>query len=249
MKPETRSVQRMRENHIEVTRTARYLTLGSAGPETSQVWFCCHGYRQLAGRFLRRFQALDDGACHVVAPEGLSRFYVDRASGPHGPEHRVGASWMTREDRLNEIADYVRYLDSLAALVLPNVDGARRIVLGFSQGVHTVSRWVASGGIRPNRLVLWGAYFPSDLDMDAAARALEGVSLTLVRGHEDAAVSDAMEAREVARLEEWGIDYEVDTHPGGHDIDEALLKRIAAREESTAARQIIHANTEASGDP
>lgn len=195
-----------------------------------QVWFCCHGYRQLASRFLRRFRPLDDGSTYVVAPEGLSRFYVDLAPGPHGLEHRVGASWMTREDRLHEIDDYVQYLDALADRVLPEVGSARRIVLGFSQGVHTVSRWVTSGRIRPDRLVLWGAYFPPDLDMEAAARAMDGVTLTLVRGHEDGTVTEDVEAHEVARLEEWGIEYEVDTHPGGHDIDEALLRRIAGRE-------------------
>ncbi len=66
--------------------------------------------------------------------------------------------------------------------------------------------------------------------MEAAARAMDGVTLTLVRGHEDGTVTEDVEAHEVARLEEWGIEYEVDTHPGGHDIDEALLKRIAGRE-------------------
>jgi predicted esterase len=220
----------MKENHIEVTRTARYMTLGSPGSDTRQVWLCCHGYRQLANRFLRRFRALDDGSRLLVAPEGLSRFYVDRAPGPHGPQHLVGASWMTREDRLTEIGDYIRYLDAVAERVLSEVGSARQVVLGFSQGVHTVSRWVTHGNVHPSRLVLWGAYLPQDLDMEAAARALEGVTLTLVRGHEDTAVSDAMEAAAVARLEGWGIGYEVDTHPGGHDIDEALLRRIAARE-------------------
>jgi predicted esterase len=224
----------MKENYIKVTRTARYITLGSPASDTRQIWFCCHGYRQLAKRFLRRFRALDDGSRVLVAPEGLSRFYVDQAPGPHGPEHRVGASWMTREDRLNEIEDYVRYLDAVAERFVPQSPHARQVVLGFSQGVHTVSRWVTRGTVHPSRLVLWGAYFPPDLDMEAAARALDGVTLTLVRGHEDATISDAMEAAAVARLEGWGIAYEVDTHPGGHDIDEALLKRIAAREGSAA---------------
>lgn len=241
--------EHMKERHIRVTRTARYLTVGSTGPDTAQVWFCCHGYRQLASRFLRRFRILDDGSRHLVAPEGLSRFYVDPAPGPHGPEHRVGASWMTREDRQNEIDDYIRYLDELAERVVPESPNAHLVVLGFSQGVHTVSRWVTHGAVRPSRLVLWGAYFPADLDMDAAARALEGVTLTLVRGHEDNTVSDELEARAVARLEEVGIAYEVDTHPGGHDIDGAVLERIAAREGATAARAIIDPAIEASEHP
>jgi predicted esterase len=219
----------MNEHHIEVKRTARYVTLGPPAPDTSQVWFVLHGYRQLAARFLRRFKSIDDGTRLVVAPEGLSRFYVDPSPGRHGPEHRVGASWMTRQDRLTEIRDYVAYLDALADRILPRVGTARSVVLGFSQGGHTASRWVAMGKVRPHSLILWGAYLPPDLDMEAAARALRDVRVTLVRGLEDASVTADQEAREVSRLEEWGIAHEVRTYPGGHDIDRDLLERLAAR--------------------
>ncbi|MEJ2217163.1 MAG: hypothetical protein P8099_11165 [Gemmatimonadota bacterium] len=105
----------MIERHITVSRVARYYTLGPPAIDAAEVWFVLHGYRQLAGRFLRRFEALDDGTRRIVAPEGLSRFYVDDDSGPHGPGSRVGASWMTREDREREIDDYVAYLDAVAS--------------------------------------------------------------------------------------------------------------------------------------
>ena len=64
----------MDEHHIQVSRTARYFTLGTAGPDTRQLWLVCHGYRQLARRFLRGFRGLDEGSRLIVAPEGLSRF-------------------------------------------------------------------------------------------------------------------------------------------------------------------------------
>ncbi|NIP78275.1 MAG: phospholipase, partial [Gemmatimonadetes bacterium] len=87
-----------------------------------EVWFVLHGYGQLAERFVRRFDALPgvrDGMRAVVAPEALSRFYVEEeVTGPHGPESRVGATWMTRADREHEIRDYVEYLDRVAAAVL-----------------------------------------------------------------------------------------------------------------------------------
>ena len=42
----------MQEHHLSVERTARYYTLGSLdGPR--DVWFVCHGYGQLAARFLK----------------------------------------------------------------------------------------------------------------------------------------------------------------------------------------------------
>jgi hypothetical protein len=58
-----------------------------------------HGYGQLAKTFIRRFEPIMDAQTLVVAPEGLSRFYWGGFDGP------VVASWMTREDRLDEIAD------------------------------------------------------------------------------------------------------------------------------------------------
>src|SRR5690606_29110285 len=116
------SPETMREQHTTVPRTARYYTLGRAGPELGQVWFVCHGYGQLAARFIRRFRGLDNGRRLIVAPEALSRFYVGDHGGPHGPESRVGATWMTREDRLREIDDYVRYLDLLHDHVMAGAD-------------------------------------------------------------------------------------------------------------------------------
>ena len=97
-----------------------------------------HGYRQLARRFLRRFEPVAGDHRRIVAPEGLSRFYADPGRGRHGPASAVGASWMTREDRENEIRDYVAYLDQLWQHLRTDSPGRTRlVVLGFSQGVAT----------------------------------------------------------------------------------------------------------------
>ena len=63
----------MEHHHIEVTKTARYFTLGPTGEGLGEIWYVCHGYRQLAGRFIRRFARLNDGSRRIIAPEGLSR--------------------------------------------------------------------------------------------------------------------------------------------------------------------------------
>src|SRR5712692_3984827 len=120
----------MQEHRLAIARTARYYTLGALGPATRQVWFVCHGYGQLAGRFLRHFAPLDDGSRVIVAPEGLSRFYLTERAA----ERRVGASWMTREDRLAEIDDYVHYLDAVQTAVAASGHPAPAAVhaLGFS---------------------------------------------------------------------------------------------------------------------
>src|SRR5213076_630301 len=173
------------EHHLSVSRTARYFALGTNSGEVGEVWFACHGYGQLAARFLEKLRVLDEGRRHLVAPEGLSRFYLTESP----TERRVGATWMTREDRLAEIDDYVRYLDAVYDDVFRRIDRARVTVhaLGFSQGAATVSRWTAMGKSRIDRVILWGGEFPPDLDLARAAFAgrLRAARPTLVYGRSD----------------------------------------------------------------
>jgi predicted esterase len=220
----------MQEHHLSVPRTARYFTLGGS-PDgvagVAEVWFVCHGYAQLAGRFVQHFEPLADASRLVVAPEGLSRFYLEDATVP-AAERKVGATWMTREDRLSEIDDYVRYLDALRAVVLRQVGRAAVHVtaLGFSQGAATVSRWAARGAAGVDRLILWAGELPPDLDLAAAAERFRGLRLLLVVGRDDAYITPKIVAREEQRLRSHGIPYEVRCFEGGHEIDEEILKEV-----------------------
>ncbi len=223
----------MQEHHLRVYRTARYVTIGAPGPGIAHVWFACHGYRQLAARFARPLEALDDGRHWVFAPEALSRFYLEDgagAIGPHGPESRVGATWMTREDRLTEIRDYVAYLDALhdeAFRAVPRAQ-ARVTLLGFSQGTATAARWAAFGRARIDRLVLWGWGAPPDLDLAVLRDRLEGAPVLLVAGRQDPATPAERVAQEAGRLTAAGIRAETLWFDGGHALDEGVLRGIAA---------------------
>ena len=219
----------MRERHVRVARTAHYYTLGSVGPRLGEIWLVCHGYRQLARRFLSRFSDLDDGTRLIVAPEGLSRFYLRDSEGSHGKEVPIGATWMTREDRENEITDYVGLLNAVLDEISEESGGevTRLTVLGFSQGAHTACRWVVAGDTAVERLVLWGAYLPDDLDPDRGPDRLGSAELILVRGLVDQYVSEEAHASQEARLEELGIPFKTLTHAGGHELDPTLLRQIA----------------------
>jgi predicted esterase len=194
-----------------------------------EVWLVLHGYGQLAGRFMARFAGLPGagGRRAVVAPEALSRFYVEGEIGPHGRESRVGASWMTRESRTEEIADYVQYLDGVAAAVLEPTAAKRPrvVVLGFSQGAETASRWATYGEVVPDDLILWGGGLAADLDMARAAAKLRGVTVRLVVGDDDRWAQQRSETG-LARLEEAGIAADLVRYPGGHRIEPAVLARL-----------------------
>ncbi len=209
----------MHEHSFATSRAARYFTLGSPG-SAGAVWFVCHGYGQLASRFLERFRPLEAERRCVVAPEGLSRFYLTDSPA----ERRVGASWMTREDRLHEIDDYVRYLDALHATIVPQ--GATVTALGFSQGTSTVCRWAALGSARIDRLIVWGGEVPPDLDMARAAPRLRTARLTFVYGTRDEFFTPKIVAATEARLRAHELPYELISFDGGHEIDEATLRSL-----------------------
>ncbi|MGH7569340.1 MAG: alpha/beta hydrolase [Gemmatimonadales bacterium] len=216
----------MQEHRIPVIRTARYFTLGTFSGAVGEVWFVLHGYGQLAARFLRSFEPLDDGSRMIVAPEALSRFYVDGVAPPH---QKVGATWMTREDRLTEIEDYVRYLDAVFTDVFRRVErGTRRVcVLGFSQGTATACRWLAQGSARADRLILWAGEVPPDLDLTAARDRLRDLDLTFVAGQRDGYITPKILSREEERLRSAGIPYRIVTFDGGHEIDGTALRGLA----------------------
>lgn len=219
-------------HEITVPRSARYYTLGPTHGFPREVWIVCHGYGQLAARFITEFAGLDDGTRLIVAPEGLSRFYLDPIPQRRTQrEPRVGATWMTREDRLTEIADYVRYLNLVAAEVRQHLAGAspRIIVLGFSQGVSTVSRWLGASSLRADQLVLWSGAIPPELDLAQWASALRGAELSLVSGDADVLVPPGAMAHEAERLSSAGVAFHVHRFNGGHTIDPGALLAVAER--------------------
>ena len=212
------------EHHLAVARTARYQQLGELSGRTRRVWFVCHGYGQLAAYFVRHFAFLSENRDDtvVIAPEGLSRFYLRGNGG------RVGASWMTRDDRLAEIDDHVNFLNQLAALVLANCPANVAItVLGFSQGTATVSRWLARASFRPAHLILWAGSFPDDIAPATARALLKTLRLSLVIGTADEYITLAQATEQLQQLAQLGASPGLVSFEGGHELNRTVLENLA----------------------
>ncbi len=214
----------MQENHIKVAKTARYFQLGEVGSALKQVWFVCHGYGQLAGYFLKHFELLDNGERLIIAPEGLSRFYMNGFYG------RIGASWMTREDRLNDIKDYVIFLDAVYQQVFEQVDrsSVKVSVLGFSQGTAAASRWVALGDVEADQLILWAGLLPPELIDENKLEIFKKIKLNLVAGENDEYASEEKILEQETHLKENSVPYKLIKFAGGHELDSGVLKEISA---------------------
>lgn len=217
-----------REHHLTVPRTARYAMLGNAGPAISDVWVVCHGFGQLARNFLRAFGGVADPSRLIVAPEALSRFYLGEVTGTTSATARIGAVWMTREDRLAEIADYVAYLDALYKRIFETVPRDRVTVtaLGFSQGVATVCRWAAVGHSDIDRLVMWGGRLPDEFSAPEHVVPLKRMRCTVVTGRDDPMLTAGAQRVERARLDSLGLEAEWIAFDGGHTLDRSVLTRL-----------------------
>ncbi len=212
----------MTEHHIFVRRTARFYTLGAPGTHVKETWFVCHGYGQLARFFLRHFAILDGGSRLIVAPEGLSRAYLENMSG------RVGASWMTKEDRENEIADYVAYLNQVYDEILQKVNPESKItLLGFSQGTATVCRWFDNGHIRADQLIIWAGLLPPDFDLSSHRQTFLKTKLHMALGKKDEYATPNYTESQRENLAQHRIPYQFHSFNGGHRLDPEILKKIA----------------------
>ena len=218
---------------IAAVKTARYAVLGPEEGPVSEVWVACHGYGQLAPYFARHFRAAQAPGRLIVVPEALSRFYLGDLTGPN---RRVGASWMTREDRETDIADTVRYLDDTFVAACARADADPLAVplvgFGFSQGTATVTRWLALSPLlarrdrRAERLILWGGALPHDLDL-AAQPWLRESGVTLVAGDRDAFATPARILEQEARLRAAKVPFESVQFAGEHRLHERTLREVS----------------------
>lgn len=219
-------------HQIRVSRTARYEMLGRADGALRELWFVLHGYGQLAASFIEQFKPLDDGTRLVVAPEALNRFYLDGVDTLPAAERAIGATWMTREDRLSEIEDYVAYLDAVHARVRNDLRGRapelRVVVLGFSQGTATAVRWTVQGKVRPSDLVLWGGFPPPERSWPARVDSSGPPRLHVVIGTRDRFVPEDRQAQEEMKLRERDIPYRIVRYEGGHGINASALRELAS---------------------
>ncbi|OWY22633.1 phospholipase [Sphingobacteriales bacterium UPWRP_1] len=210
----------LKEHHLPVTKTARYYTFGQPTHNTRYVWFVLHGYGQAASGFMNNFTQLNPARHFIVAPEGLSRFYWNGFTGP------PVASWMTSADRLNEIHDYIQYLNNLYEQVMRSLpDGCRPEInlLGFSQGATTLSRWFANGQILANRLIFWAGGLAHDIDWHKATPLFNQASTYLFYGTDDPLISAENMHLQNQLLHQHQIPFKAVSFKGAHEIQEAVL--------------------------
>ena len=210
------------ERHtLETKRTAQLYTLGEAGPHIRDLWVVLHGIGQQAAYFIKHFELLVDDTTMVVAPEGLSRYYLN------GKYERVGASWMTKLARLEEIDDQIHYLDKVMVMMreaLPQEELRIRL-LGFSQGVATAWRWMMQGETAPDSFVLWAGKNPEEYN-DTLRLRMDHIPFYGVAGTNDPFIKAGYLDMYYKKLSSEFPQLQTKTFEGGHNIHPEPLREI-----------------------
>ena len=210
------------ETSIKIQKSARYFSIGEFTPKVKKAWFVLHGYGQLAQDFLKEFESISSEETIIIAPEALSKFYFRGLSG------NIGASWMTKEDRENEIDDYVGFLNYVYNTVLTKVNNENLeiIILGFSQGCHTAVRWLEKSELAVSKLVLCSGSFPEDINFYNNLEYWKSLNIHSMVGSSDRLVDHKKLSDQIRRLN--SIDIEVDQYKfeGGHKLEPKLLQNI-----------------------
>lgn len=213
-------------NHFKIRteKTGHYFTHGSLTGDTKYVWICLHGYGQLAKYFIQKFTFLDPQSHFVVAPEGLNRFYFE------GVNERPVATWMTREDRLDEIADFVLFLNLLREKIGWDKNPNTKVIyLGFSQGVTTLLRWLEDAAPRANYLLLWAGGIPDDISFAYRKSYFQQISSHYFVGDKDPYFDTTLIKDKKPMLEAIGLSTELHSFSGSHTVDEVTLRAWAEK--------------------
>lgn len=198
------------EQKFTHTKTYRYEVIERGSPK--RILYVLHGYGQLVKYFIRKFQSLPDDIL-IVAPEGMHRFYLEGSSG------RVGASWMTKEAREDDILDNIDWLNELHQIITHEYKIEEAHLLGFSQGGATAARWKENGIVNFNSLTLWACVFPPDLDRENLKTS--NIPSSFVIGDEDQFYNS--KAQDELCKFYHSLNFDVIKYKGNHDIDNETL--------------------------
>ena len=202
----------LNEAHIEFSQKRRYYTNELKGK--SKILVVLHGYGQLAQYFAKKFAALDQ-ACGLFVPEGPHRFYLEGSSG------LVGASWMTKEWREQDIEENTRYLLALIEKVKAENASASFYLLGFSQGGATAARLYQSYPDLFEMLILWASVFPPDVSVQEFDQT---ENLHFAIGDQDPYFLGPQKEEVLQTYRNLG--FKIHEFEGKHDIDPTTLSKI-----------------------
>lgn len=209
----------MSTKSVIISTEKKYLVKGNIeNPKAIFVVF--HGYGQLVEYFSRKFIGLEKDY-KLIFPQALSKFYINNLFD------KVGASWLTKEDKETEMENNYKYLDEIWKIEFERNLPVK--VLGFSQGVSVSVRWLAKNKINFNQLILWAGTFPKDVGYDSFAYLKKSdCAIDFTTGIQDPLYTKERVSTELEKIVKYFSSDVINFHSfdGRHEIDEDLLLKL-----------------------
>ncbi|MEP3210332.1 MAG: esterase [Maribacter sp.] len=209
------------EKQVTYQTTNTYETLNVLSAKTKNIWIVLHGIGYLSKFFIKYFDELNTEENYVIAPQAPSKYYLKN-------EYKyVGASWLTKENRVLETANVLAYLDAVYASEEFPAD-CNLIVFGFSQGVSIATRWIASRKIECTQLILYAGGIPKELtaeDFDFLKN--KETQVTAIVGNTDQYLNGEILQYETSRIEElFRSRAEQQMFEGGHELKKEIINAL-----------------------
>ena len=210
------------KHSISFEFSSSYITYNKLTDTTENIWIVFHGYGQLSKYFIRRFDVLDSEKNYIIAPQGLSKFYVDE------DYKNVGASWLTKEDRGSDLLNQQKYLIKLMDELKLKIDFSKIKInfFGFSQGVSALTRLLMNYNMKVNNVIIWAGWVPDEF-FNINKDVLKDTNLFFVVGNKDKYYNNPIikgYLKKFKKILNKEIDYSV--FDGGHIVDRKVLKKI-----------------------
>lgn len=203
----------MQTRLISARTHGRYLVDVPEQPRATLVGF--HGYKENAAIHMDVLrQIAGDRRIGLVSVQGLHRFYSKGST--------VVASWMTREDREQAIADNAAYVDHVLSSVAAEFGVTRPLIYaGFSQGAAMAYRAAVLVQRPSDGLIALAGDVPPDVVPLAGS-----LPKTLIgRGTEDEWYTADKAARDLEALRTAGVAVTEHVFEGGHEWTPDFIAR------------------------
>lgn len=213
----------MSQKQISYTHTNSYSTLNEVGPNTKNIWLVFHGMGYLTKYFINYFKGLSPEENYIIAPQAPSKYYQDKRF------KYVGASWLTKENTAVEKENVFRYLDNLWQAEHTHFENKsiRLILMGYSQGVSIVTRWMATRKLNCDYLLLHSGVIPSELEADDFNYLPDNTVVTYLYGDQDEYITEARKTEQQLKGGAlFGNRLQVTVFKGVHEVHVSFIEQL-----------------------
>ncbi|WP_027126625.1 alpha/beta hydrolase [Gelidibacter mesophilus] len=209
------------EKEITYQTSNSYSTLNNLTENTKNVWFVCHGMGYLSRYFLKYFGDLDPEENYLIAPQAPSKYYVTSRL------RHVGASWLTKENTINETQNVLRYFDAVFEAE-QITESNNLIVLGYSQGVSVALRYIAKRQLNCAQIVMMSGGIPKELNAADFEFLSSSTRVSLIYGIEDKYLDEDRISLEKNRaFELFGhCNLQILPFDGKHEVNIKMIKQL-----------------------